>query len=129
MGVNKKFVAVGGAAVLLLAVAACGSNRDDSGGSSSSGGGGSFILGTTDSITAVDPAGSYALGDSTLQYSLFQTLVTIPAGQTTAIRSLGRSRLRSSDPARYMVRNPISSCGTTASPTGFRAATMSLAAR
>jgi peptide/nickel transport system substrate-binding protein len=85
VGVNKKFVAVGGAAVLLLAVAACGSNRDDSGGSSSSGGGGSFILGTTDSITAVDPAGSYALGDSTLQYSLFQTLVTIPAGQTTPV--------------------------------------------
>jgi len=33
---------------------------------------------TLDAITAVDPAGSYALGDSTLQYSLFQTLVTIP---------------------------------------------------
>src|SRR4051794_20089280 len=84
VGMKKQFVAVAGAAALLLAVAACGSNRDDNGGSSSTGGGGgSFILGTTDSITAVDPAGSYALSDSTLQYSLFQTLVTIPAGQTT----------------------------------------------
>jgi peptide/nickel transport system substrate-binding protein len=85
VGMKRQIVAVGGAAALLLAVAACGSNRDDSGGSSSSGSGGSFILGTTDSITAVDPAGSYALGDSTLQYSLFQTLVTIPAGQTTPV--------------------------------------------
>jgi peptide/nickel transport system substrate-binding protein len=75
-------VAVSGAAVLLLAVAACGSNRDEGGSSS---GGGSFVLGTTDTITAVDPAGSYALGDSTLQYSLFQTLMTIPAGQTTPV--------------------------------------------
>src|SRR3954468_718549 len=85
VGMKRQIVAVGGAAALLLAVAACGSNRDDSGGSSSSGSGGSFILGTTDSITAVDPAGSYALGDSTPQYSLFQTLVTIPAGQTTPV--------------------------------------------
>jgi peptide/nickel transport system substrate-binding protein len=88
VGMKKQFVAVSGVAVLLLAVAACGSN--DNGGSSSSGGG-SFILGTTDSITAVDPAGSYALGDSTLQYSLFQTLVTIPAGQTTAVGDAAES--------------------------------------
>jgi peptide/nickel transport system substrate-binding protein len=88
VGMKKQFVAVSGAAVLLLAVAACGSNRDEGGSSSS---GGSFILGTTDSITAVDPAGSYALGDSTLQYSLFQTLVTIPAGQTTPVGDAAES--------------------------------------
>jgi peptide/nickel transport system substrate-binding protein len=82
VGMKRQFVAVSGAAVLLLAVAACGSNRDEGGSSS---GGGSFVLGTTDTITAVDPAGSYALGDSTLQYSLFQTLMTIPAGQTTPV--------------------------------------------
>ncbi len=40
-------------------------------------------MGTTDTVTAIDPAGSYDLGSSTLQYSLFQTLVTIPAGSTT----------------------------------------------
>jgi peptide/nickel transport system substrate-binding protein len=92
VGMKKQFVAVAGAAALLLALAACGSNRDDDGGSSSTGGGGgSFILGTTDSITAVDPAGSYALGDSTLQYSLFQTLVTIPAGQTTPVGDAAES--------------------------------------
>ncbi|HSS67398.1 MAG TPA: ABC transporter substrate-binding protein [Nocardioidaceae bacterium] len=90
VGMKKQLVAVSGVAVLLLAVAACASNRDDNGGSSSTSGG-SFILGTTDTITAVDPAGSYALGDSTLQYSLFQTLVTIPAGQTTPVGDAAES--------------------------------------
>jgi peptide/nickel transport system substrate-binding protein len=82
VGMKRQFVAISGAAVLVLAVAACGSNRDEGGASS---GGGNYTLGTTDTVTAVDPAGSYALGDSTLQYSLFQTLVTIPAGQTTPV--------------------------------------------
>lgn len=40
-------------------------------------------MGTTDTVTAVDPAGSYDLGSSTLQYSIFQTLLTIPPGSTT----------------------------------------------
>jgi peptide/nickel transport system substrate-binding protein len=91
VGMKRQFVAVSGAAVLVLAVAACGSNRDEGDGGSSSGGGGSYILGTTDTVTAVDPAGSYALGDSTLQYSLFQTLVTIPAGQTTPVGDAAES--------------------------------------
>ena len=55
--------------------------------------------------------------------------VAIPAGHTTVIRILGRRRFRSSDPARYIVRKPTSSWGTTVSPTGCRAATMSLATR
>ncbi len=75
--------AISGAAVLLLAVAACGSNRDSSAGTGSSTTGGSYTLGTTDTVTAVDPAGSYDLGSSTLQYSIFQTLLTIPAGGNT----------------------------------------------
>ena len=42
-----------------------------------------YTLGTTDTVTALDPAGSYDLGSSTLQYSVFQTLLTIPAGENT----------------------------------------------
>jgi peptide/nickel transport system substrate-binding protein len=91
LGNNRRIVAVGGAAVLLLSVAACGSNRDDS----SSGGSGSssksFTLGTTDTVTAVDPAGSYDLGSSTLQYSIFQDLLTIPAGETTPVGDAAQS--------------------------------------
>ncbi len=80
MGRRSKVLALGGSAVLVASLAACGSNRNDSGGSSASG---SYTMGTTDTVTAIDPAGSYDLGSSTLQYSLFQTLVTIPAGSTT----------------------------------------------
>ncbi|MEP6525818.1 MAG: ABC transporter substrate-binding protein [Nocardioidaceae bacterium] len=81
----KNGLAAGGTALLLISLAACGSNRDNNGdgGNGASSTGGSFTLGTTDTVTAVDPAGSYDLGSSTLQYSIFQTLLTIPAGATT----------------------------------------------
>lgn len=38
-----------------------------------------WILGTTDTITAIDPAGAYDIGSWNLQYSLFQQLMVIPA--------------------------------------------------
>jgi peptide/nickel transport system substrate-binding protein len=84
----KKILAVGGAAALVAGLAACGSNKDDGGGSNASG---SYIMGTTDTVTAVDPAGSYDLGSSTLQYSIFQTLLTIPAGSTTPVGDAAES--------------------------------------
>lgn len=78
---RSRYLALGSSvAVVALLTAACGSNRDDDGGSGASG---SYTMGTTDTVTAVDPAGSYDLGSSTLQYSIFQTLLTIPAGSTT----------------------------------------------
>ncbi len=88
VGNTKKWLAVGGAATLLLAVAACGSNKDDDGGDGGSGGaanvaGDPITIGTTDSVTALDPAGSYDQGSSTLEYNLYQTLLTIPAGENT----------------------------------------------
>ncbi len=84
----NKILAVGGAAALVAGLAACGSNRDDDGGSNASG---SYTMGTTDTVTAVDPAGSYDLGSSTLQYSIFQTLQTIPAGSTTPVGDAAKS--------------------------------------
>lgn len=86
---KKKILALGSSVALVsMVTAACGSNRDDSGGSSASG---SYIMGTTDTVTAIDPAGSYDLGSSTLQYSLFQTLLTIPAGSTTPVGDAAKS--------------------------------------
>jgi peptide/nickel transport system substrate-binding protein len=91
IGTRRRIVAVGGAALLLMSVAACGSNRS----TSSNGSGGSsskpFTMGTTDTVTAVDPAGSYDLGSSTLQYSIFQNLLTIPAGSTTPVGDAAQS--------------------------------------
>jgi peptide/nickel transport system substrate-binding protein len=90
VGMNRKVVVAGGAVLALLAVASCGSNRNNGNGGSSSSGG-SYIMGTTDTVTAVDPAGSYDLGSSTLQYSIFQTLLTIPAGGNTPVGDAAQS--------------------------------------
>ena len=88
VGNSKKAIAAGGAAILLLSLAACGSNRDDDSGDGDGAGssnvkGDPITIGTTDSVTALDPAGSYDQGSSTLEYNMYQTLLTIPAGENT----------------------------------------------
>ena len=79
---RRALLAVASAGVLVASVAACGS---DNGGSGNKGGGGGtpWTLGTTDSITAMDPAGSYDFGSWNMQYSIFQQLMTIPANGST----------------------------------------------
>jgi len=88
VGNTKKVLAAGGAAILLFSLAACGSNRDDDSGDGDGAGssnvkGDPITIGTTDSVTALDPAGSYDQGSSTLEYNMYQTLLTIPAGENT----------------------------------------------
>jgi peptide/nickel transport system substrate-binding protein len=86
---NQAFALIG-AGVLLASLAACGGN--DNGGSGGGGGNGDdWILGTTDSVTALDPAGSYDLGSSTLEYNLYQTLVTVPANSTEIVGDAAKS--------------------------------------
>jgi len=82
--VKRKLFALLGAGTLAVSLAACG---DDSGGGGGSEGGSgeSWILGTTDTVTALDPAGSYDLGSSTLEYSVYQTLVTVPPGSNEIV--------------------------------------------
>ncbi|HET7328945.1 MAG TPA: ABC transporter substrate-binding protein [Nocardioidaceae bacterium] len=69
---------------MTVSLAACGGD-DGGGGSEASGGssdlGASWILGTTDKVTSLDPAGAYDLGSWTLMYNMYQTLLTIPAGE------------------------------------------------
>ena len=84
---SKSVLALVSAGMLAASLAACGG--DDSGGSS----GGSttasgttgepWILGTTDTVTALDPSGAYDQGSWTLEYNLYQTPLTIPAGEVT----------------------------------------------
>ncbi|MGH3358026.1 MAG: ABC transporter substrate-binding protein [Nocardioidaceae bacterium] len=74
----KKILALVSAVVLAMTVAACGGDED----SGAAGGVGEpWTLGTTDVVTALDPAGAYDLGSSTLHYAMYQTLLTIPAGE------------------------------------------------
>jgi peptide/nickel transport system substrate-binding protein len=77
-------------------MSACGSSDDNN--TPSSGGSGSanvtgdpWILGTTDTVTAVDPAGSYDQGSWTLEYNLYQTPLTIPPGETTPTGDAAKS--------------------------------------
>jgi peptide/nickel transport system substrate-binding protein len=90
--IRNKLVAVAGAAALAAALAACGSSSDSSNTNTSSGGTGSpWILGTTDTVTALDPAGSYDLGSSTLEYNLYQTLLTVPPNSTKIVGDAAKS--------------------------------------
>jgi len=73
------------ASALVGSLAACGNESDDSGGGDGDGGGGGatasgapWILGTTEAVTSVDPAGSYDFGSWNLQYNMFQQLMTVP---------------------------------------------------
>jgi peptide/nickel transport system substrate-binding protein len=84
--IRHKLVAAAGAGALAVALAACGGNDDGDDGDTGGGGVGEpWILGTTDTVTALDPAGSYDLGGSTLEYNLYQTLVTVPANSTEIV--------------------------------------------
>jgi peptide/nickel transport system substrate-binding protein len=86
---NQAFVLVG-TGVLIASLAACGGNSDNGNGSGG-GKGASWILGTTDTVTALDPAGSYDLGSSTLDYNLYQTLLTVPANSTEIVGDAAKS--------------------------------------
>ena len=78
---NKRLAATAGAALLIGSVAACGGDDGgDDGGSASSE---PVVIGTTDTVTSLDPAGSYDLGSWTLVYNVYQNLMHIPAGGST----------------------------------------------
>jgi peptide/nickel transport system substrate-binding protein len=86
--VRRRLLALAGAGVLAASLAACGGDTGSGGGGGEGGGGSAeggapWILGTTDTVTSLDPAGSYDLGSSTLQYQMYQQLLTIPAGSNT----------------------------------------------
>ena len=65
---------VAATAVVGLALAACGSGND----SGDSGAG--LIVGTTDKVVSIDPAGSYDNGSLNVQTQVYQYLLNFPAG-------------------------------------------------
>ncbi len=86
---RKRALSVLAAGALIGALAACGNEADSSGGAEGEGDGGSeaagapWILGTTDAVTSIDPAGSYDFGSWNIQYNIFQQLMTVPANGST----------------------------------------------
>ncbi|MRJ99978.1 peptide ABC transporter substrate-binding protein [Aeromicrobium sp. S22] len=61
-----------------VALAACGSGKSSDDSSSGSG----VLVGTTDKVVSIDPAGSYDNGSMTVQTQVYQYLLNFPAGST-----------------------------------------------
>jgi len=77
----KRGVGLGAAALLCASVTvACGGDDGGSGGGDQQGE--PWILGTTETVTAMDPAGSYDFGSWNMQYNIFEQLMEIPAGES-----------------------------------------------
>ena len=94
----RRALALAGVSGLILTLgAACGSEDDGgdgdggSDGGNSAGGSAPWILGTTESVTAMDPAGSYDFGSWNVQYNVFEQLLTIPAGAAEPVGDAAES--------------------------------------
>jgi len=93
-----------GASALLLAGCAGGGNGGDSGDSGDSGAD-SIIVGTTDKVTTLDPAGSYDNGSLTVQTQVFPYLVNTDYNSTEVVPDLAESAEFTS-PTEYTVKLP-----------------------
>lgn len=79
----KRMALVAGGLAVTLALTACGVGRP---GDSEGGGGGSgssLIVGTTDRVVSIDPAGAYDNGSLNVQTQVYSYLLNFPAGETT----------------------------------------------
>ncbi|MGY1740354.1 MULTISPECIES: ABC transporter substrate-binding protein [unclassified Blastococcus] len=72
--------ATAGIAVTALALSACGGSDDDGGSGGGGGGGDALIIGTTDKITTIDPAGSYDNGSFAVMNQVYPFLLNTPLG-------------------------------------------------
>lgn len=93
MKTSSKTGLVAAGLALALSLAACSGQAPGSSATAtgSAQGGGDWILGTTDAITAVDPAGSYDFGSWNLQFSIFQQLMVVPANGSDAVPDAAES--------------------------------------
>jgi peptide/nickel transport system substrate-binding protein len=79
---HSKALSMSAAVAAAVALAACGAGKNDTG-SNSSGAtstGNPITVGTTDSVIALDPAGSYDFGSLTIEENIYQFLMQVPAG-------------------------------------------------
>jgi peptide/nickel transport system substrate-binding protein len=73
---NRALIAVAGASVAALALAGCTAG----GGGSSEAAGGTLTIGTTEQVTALDPAGSYDNGSFAVMNQVYPFLLNTPYG-------------------------------------------------
>lgn len=94
MSRNKRVVAAAAVAFLAIGASACGGNKDKSSGSGDTGGGGSkgaVIVGTTDSVSSLDPAGAYDYGSWEIIDSVYQKVMHFPTGAVTPAPDAAKS--------------------------------------
>jgi peptide/nickel transport system substrate-binding protein len=83
---SRKALALSTAVAAAITLAACGSAKK--GGSST---GQAITVGTTDSVIALDPAGSYDFGSLTIEENIYQFLMQVPAGQKAPVPDAAQS--------------------------------------
>lgn len=72
--IQRGAVVIAATALSALALAACGAGK--------SGSGDGLVVGTTDQVVSIDPAGSYDNGSLNVQTQVYQYLLNFPAGST-----------------------------------------------
>jgi peptide/nickel transport system substrate-binding protein len=77
---RRRAIATAGVAATALVLTACGGSNNDNGGSSGGGSGGTLTVGTTDKITALDPAGAYDNGSLAVEIQVYPFLMDTPPG-------------------------------------------------
>ncbi|MBW0256421.1 ABC transporter substrate-binding protein [Cellulomonas sp. PS-H5] len=82
LGRRRGIVSAAGLAATALVLAACGGGSGGGGDTSDGGGsgGGSLLIGTTDKITTIDPAGSYDNGSFAVMNQVYPFLMNTPYG-------------------------------------------------
>jgi peptide/nickel transport system substrate-binding protein len=93
---RRKWLALVSTGVMVASLAACGDDSSDGSGEGNGDGNGSasgesWILGTTETITSMDPAGSYDMGSWNMQYSIFEQLLRVPAGESEPVGDAAES--------------------------------------
>ncbi|GAA1578761.1 Periplasmic dipeptide transport protein [Leucobacter aridicollis] len=82
-------VALAGAAALLLS--SCASGGDNAGGESGGSGGGAVTVGTTETVTSLDPAGAYDNGSFGVMTNVYPFLLNNPVGESTVSPDIAES--------------------------------------
>jgi len=98
-------LAVGALGVASLVLAGCATGGGDNGGGGGDAKGGDIIVGTTDKVTTLDPAGSYDNGSLAVQTQVFPYLVNTDYNSTEVVPDLAESAEFTS-PTEYTVTLP-----------------------
>src|SRR5690242_19936861 len=94
--------ALAGTAVFALTLAGCAATGGDTGGDSS----GSLIVGTTDKVTFIDPAGSYDNGSFAIMNQVYPFLLNSPQGTSDVEPDIAVSAEYTSDTDYTVVLKP-----------------------